>query len=769
MRRSNDANGWSLVRLLCWTGLLAGGYARISLGQTEARSDQLEEVIVTATKRSEKLGNVPISITALTQEALAQSEIRDFRDVAALVPGIELDSATSFGPSLTNVAIRGVSSTIGTSTTGIYLDDTPIQSRVQVTSFIGDPIPLTWDLDRVEVDRGPQGTLFGAGAEGGAVRFVSQEPSLTQFSGVVHSEVSDTWYGAPSYEGGIAAGGPLVDGTLGGRVSVWYRKDGGYVDRVDPLTGGTVDSNANRSDTKGIRLAIAYHPTDALTITPSINFQSQHVHDVGVFFQGLSNPEDGIFRNGRLLDQPVTDTFYLPSVKVGANLGFAELTSITSYYHRYAPNIWDVTNFLGALFGGYGSPRGPSYPTSYSQAGFSATYMEQNFISQELRLTSRDSSSPLSWVGGLFYSRVRQEDGEVMNSPTIAAVLDTTDPIENTAQYIVDTQVAVFGQIDYRVTPRLKLTAGVRVADVKFDATEYSSGALNAGVPPVYSGASRETPVTPKAGASFQFDENNLFYAYIAKGYRVGGVNTPLPSFCNGPTAPASYNSDSVWSYEIGAKDNLFDGRLQIDTSVYHINWNNIQQEVLVPTCGFEYITNAGKASINGADFAVSALIGGHFKPGLAVSYTDAHYTQTVVSDGAVIVDKGDAIGLVPQVPSPWNVTGSVEYSIDVSADWRLKLRMEDIFHSRNTGPFASYDPAAISYEPDIPPNPSTNLLNLRASASYGGVEIYAFVNNLANSTPLLNYGKDIIDTNLVYNTTLRPRTIGVGGNWHFQ
>ena len=130
--------------------------------------------------------------------------------------------------------------------------------------------------------------------------------------------------------------------------------------------------------------------------------------------------------------------------------------------------------------------------------------------------------------------------------------------------------------------PRLKLTAGVRVADVKFDATEYSSGALNAGVPPVYSGASRETPVTPKAGASFQYDENNLFYTYIAKGYRVGGVNTPLPSFCSGPTAPASYNSDSVWSYEIGAKDNLFDGRLQLDTSVYHINWNNIQQEVLV-------------------------------------------------------------------------------------------------------------------------------------------------------------------------------------------
>jgi iron complex outermembrane recepter protein len=732
------------------------------------KEDQLEEVTVTATKRTEKLGDVPISITALTQDALAQSSVRDLRDVAALVPGIELDMAPSFGPNLTNIAIRGVNSTIGTSTTGIYLDDTPIQSRVQSTSFVGDPIPLTWDLERVEVDRGPQGTLFGAGAEGGAVRFVSQEPSLTEFGGSAHSEVSATQYGAPSYESGIAAGGPLIDGMLGARISLWYRKDGGYVDRIDPLTGATVDPNANRSDTKGARLAVAFQPIDGLKITPSVNFQSQHIHDVGVFFEDLSDPQQGVFKNGRLVAQPFTDTLYLPSLKVEANVGFADLTSISSYYHRYAPNIWDVTNFLGALFGGYGSPLGPSYPTSYSQAGVSTDYMKQSFVSQELRLTSHDATAPLSWVSGLFYSRVRQEDGEVINSETIAKELDTEDPIDSTAQYIVDTQVAAFGQIDYRVISQLKLTAGVRVADVKYAATEYSTGALNAGVPPIYAGGSRETPVTPKAGVSFQYDENNLFYANVAKGYRVGGVNTPLPSFCNVPPAQSSYDSDSVWSYEVGAKNNLLGGSLQIDTSVFHINWNNIQQEVLVPSCGFEYITNAGKASINGLDFAVSALLFGHFKPSLAASYTDAHYSQTIVSDGAVIVDKGDAIGIVPQVPSPWNLTGALEYSKEISADWRLKARIEDIFHSRNNGPFASYDPAAISYEPDIPPNPSTNLLNLRVSATYASVEVYGFVNNLANSTPLLNYGKDIINTNLVYNTTLRPRTIGVGAYWRF-
>jgi iron complex outermembrane receptor protein len=736
------------------------------IGKSDATSPEaLGEIIVTATKRAENLNKVPISIAALSPEAMADSGVKSFRDVAALVPGIEFDSVSNWGPNLNNIAIRGVNSTIGTSTTGIYLDDTPIQSRVQSFSYIGQPLPLTWDLERVEVDRGPQGTLFGAGAEGGAVRFIPTAPSLTHFSGLAHSEVSETQEGGISYETGIAAGGPLVDNSLGGRISLWYRKDGGYVDRVDPFTGATVDENANRSESKAARIALEYRPMDTLTITPSINYQSQQTHDSGTFYEALSNAQEKVFDNGRLLQQPTTDSLYLASVKIEANLGFADLTSVSSYYHRNASTLFDNSNLMGALLGGYGNPSGPAYPTDYSQAAPGYINLKHSFISQELRLASSDAHAPLAWVAGVFYSRVRQEDNETIDSP----VYGPPNPILYTDQNILDTQVAAFGQLDYRATERLKLTAGVRIADVKYHAVQLVSGVLNTGVPPEASGDSRETPVTPKIGASFQYNENNLFYVSIAKGYRVGGVNTPLADYCNVNTpAPNTYNSDSVWSYEIGAKDSLLDGHLQVDTSVFHIDWKNIQQPVLIPSCGFEYFANLGEASSNGFDLALSAFIGTHFRAGLSAGYTNAHYTKTILINGIVTVDKGNAIGTVPQVPSPWNVTASAEYALDVVNDWRVTLRLEDVFHSKNPGPFASNDPAAISYAPEIPPNPSTNVLNFRLSAEYHQFEVEAFVNNLANSTPFLSRGQDTPASDLFYRTTLRPRTIGVGGYWHF-
>ncbi|MHB8817171.1 MAG: TonB-dependent receptor, partial [Steroidobacteraceae bacterium] len=448
------------------------------IGNSGDSHEALGEIIVTATKRSESLNKVPISIAALSPEAMEASGVKGFRDVAALVPGIEFDSVSNWGPNLSNIAIRGVNSTIGTSTTGIYLDDTPIQSRVQSFSYVGQPLPFTWDLERVEVDRGPQGTLFGAGAEGGAVRFIPTEPSLTQFSGLAHSEVSETKDGGLSYESGLAAGGPLVDESLGGRISLWYRRDGGYVDRVDPFTGATVDADANRSDSKAARVAMVYRPVDALTITPSINYQSQQTHDTGTFYEALSDPQQGVFDNGRLLRQPTVDSLYLPSVKVQANLSFAELTSISSYYHREASTLYDNTNLMGALLGGYGNPLGPAYPTGYSQAAPGYIALRQSFISQEVRLASIAGPEAFSWVAGVFYSRVRQEDSESIDSPVFASELATTNPILYTDQGILDTQVAAFGEIDYRATERLKLTAGVRVADVKYDAVQFVSGVL---------------------------------------------------------------------------------------------------------------------------------------------------------------------------------------------------------------------------------------------------------------------------------------------------
>ncbi len=189
-----------------------------------------KKIVVTATRRSEALSKVPISVTAINQEALDAHGMKDFQDIARFTPGVTIDS------SITNaISIRGISSSGGAGTTGIYIDDTPIQMR-SVGFNPDDTLPKTFDLDRVEVLRGPQGTLFGAGSEGGTVRYILTAPKLHGSSTYVRSELSTTTGGQPSYELGVAHGTALIDGTLGVRMSAWYRNDGGWIDRVDPTT-----------------------------------------------------------------------------------------------------------------------------------------------------------------------------------------------------------------------------------------------------------------------------------------------------------------------------------------------------------------------------------------------------------------------------------------------------------------------------------------------------------------------------------------------------
>src|ERR1700676_1647576 len=202
-----------------------------------AAAGGLEEIVVTATRREESINRVPISVTAFSQDMMDQKGIKDFSDVVRFTPGVSIDAGGTNA-----ISIRGISSSGGAGTTGIYIDDTPIQMR-SVGFNPDDTLPKTFDLDRVEVLRGPQGTLFGAGSEGGTVRYILTQPSLTKDSTYVRSETSYTQYGEPSYEAGIAQGGPIVDGVLGIRASAWYRKDGGWIDRVDPTTRAIVDKN----------------------------------------------------------------------------------------------------------------------------------------------------------------------------------------------------------------------------------------------------------------------------------------------------------------------------------------------------------------------------------------------------------------------------------------------------------------------------------------------------------------------------------------------
>src|SRR5580698_6978876 len=238
----------------------------------------LTEIVVTATRHEESLSKVPISVTAMSQDTMDQLGIKDFQDVARFTPGVTIDDSGTNA-----ISIRGISSSGGAGTTGIYIDDTPIQMR-SVGFNPDDTLPKTFDLDRVEVLRGPQGTLFGAGAEGGAVRYILTQPSTTTTDTYVRSELSYTQYGQPSAEFGVARGQPVVDGVFGVRASIWYRYDRGWIDRVDPTTGATVNHNVNYSNSIMARLAAAWTPTAALSITPSILYQRQDKHDDSTYW-----------------------------------------------------------------------------------------------------------------------------------------------------------------------------------------------------------------------------------------------------------------------------------------------------------------------------------------------------------------------------------------------------------------------------------------------------------------------------------------------------
>ncbi len=217
---------------------------------------QLAEITVTATRREESLSKVPISVSAFSQETMDQRGVKDITDLVRYTPGVSIDQTGT-----NNISIRGISSSGGAGTTGIYIDDTPIQMR-SLGFNPDDTLPKTFDLDRVEVLRGPQGTLFGAGSEGGTVRYILTQPSLTTASTYVKSEVSSTQYGEPSYEAGIAHGGPIIDDVLGYRASIWYRKDGGWIDRVDPTTLAVVDHDANSDESFVVRLASVWRPIE---------------------------------------------------------------------------------------------------------------------------------------------------------------------------------------------------------------------------------------------------------------------------------------------------------------------------------------------------------------------------------------------------------------------------------------------------------------------------------------------------------------------------
>ncbi len=782
----------------------------------------LEEVVVTATRREERLQDVPISVSAFSQEKLDVQGLRNIDDLTRLTPGVSftrngMSASANYNDENSNINIRGIDSTAGTSTTGIYIDDTPVQSR-HLGFAATNVYPALFDLDRVEVLRGPQGTLFGAGAEGGVVRFLMPQPGLTSNSGYLRSELAATQSGDPSYEIGAAAGGPIVQNTLGFRVSASYRRDGGWVDKVayslvnpaDPATPlialQDLEKNSNWQETTTFRAALRWAVTENVEVTPSVYYQNLKINDTAAYWPSLSNPGKATYRNGNALTNPATDPFWLGAVRVDWNTGIGQLTSNTSYYSRSQHSTSDYTQYLRATF--LGAP----YPPSGAM-GRALFRDEQENYYQEFRLASSDSGARVAWNTGLFYSHMSENIPEYIIDPTLDAetggVYCSVTPCPNGLWYyqpltrVIDTQYAAFGEASFKFTPALKATLGLRLSHVSYRSSLNYGGAFVGSAQLTSDVSASENPVTPKAVLAWQPDGNNLLYASAAKGYRVGGANGDVGEICDTPYnggpgdltqlglpigadgkrhVPEQYSSDSLWSYELGAKNTLLDHRLQINSTLFYVDWTNIQQSVYLLSCGEQLFLNLGRARSLGGD--VDML----FKPvdslllELTVAYVSAKYTRTSCAGdltfNGTLCSNGDGSVLASPIASkndvlpgaPWNWIAAAEWAFASINGHAPYLRVDYRYGTAQSGMQPIQNGNNASSDPTIPGLPSTHSLALRGGLRFGGFDVSLFAQNLTNTHPVLFKSRDLADPSdqLYFERGLRPRTLGITAAYRY-
>ena len=418
----------------------------------------LQEVVVTATRREEAIQRVPVSVQAITGAQIEAAGIREMPDVARLTPSLQINvSVSPYSGTSNNVAIRGIASNAGQPTTGIYIDDTPIQPL----SGSNTVFPLVFDLNRVEVLRGPQGTLFGSGSEGGAIRFIQEQPSLTQYTGYARAEGANTEGHAASYELGAAYGGPIIDDVLGFRVNAYYRQDGGWID-YGPVSSFTVNhangmglgaaatmipdesavtKNINWEDSRVFHAALRWQPISNLTITPSLFYQRQDFgYPSNTFWLAGSNPGANSYFIPQFTPGPVgstvcsgpkcpdpgplsqltlptglfaNTTLNVQALNIQWNIGdFATLTSTTSYVHKGEVDNYDTTIYYEVV--AIDKALQP-FPLP---GQFSPTWSEEsaNTFSQEFRLNG--TSKYLNWQVGGYLQNINQHNFEYEENNT---------------------------------------------------------------------------------------------------------------------------------------------------------------------------------------------------------------------------------------------------------------------------------------------------------------------------------------------------------------
>ncbi len=733
-------------------------------------SDQIPEILVTAQKRAERLQDIPMSVTAISAEDINRAGARDFNDLLLSIPGVSY-AGTRLG--LSNFSIRGISTTAANPTVGIYLDDV---SLVTIgTAFSGAMQPMPVDLERIEVMKGPQGTLYGGSAMGGAIKYVSRKPVLNDFSVTFGGEFGSVDHGGATYGGESFINLPLVDDRLALRIGGAYRLDAGYIDNIKnggvqvwtesatlprapfepvsyPSQSEFARNEYNSRSTTVARASALYQPVDSLNVLPVATIQRTYQPNSDEFFTNL--PE---FQNSNRFNQPEHDDFDIYSLQITGSLPGVTLTSLTGYVDRDIDFVGDFSLFIGMLT-----------PGLLSADSYNVSSTRTKTFSQEFRAASADGDAPLKWIVGLYYSHQSDYYAQAIDTVGAGAFYgDGTDIVFATDTLTRTRQEAVFGDLTYSPGARWSFAAGLRWFDIQQRIDGGGDGIDNGGRTQVSDRRSTNIGVTPRFSMSYQFLNDHMVYASAAKGFRPGGPNalgTNSPE-C-GPSlaqlglerTPASYQSDSLWSYEVGAKNEFPGMQGMLNIAVFHTDWKKIQQSITLGSCAMSYVGNVGAARVDGAELSAEFPVARNFRVGGTIAYT-----QTKVTRSALGVDAQVGEELLDTPKSMDSVYG--EYRLALPGDWSGGLRTEYDYHGSNLRQFASLQTVAYpnGMSGEIPDATQVQAAYhvVNASAFWGNAKLQCrlYVDNVLDAAPYLDFRRV---PGFSGATTLRPRTIGI-------
>ena len=803
MRRSFCAVGFAFASTLAVRGAPAA---------EAGPPNQLEEIVVTAQKRTASIQDVPFSVQAVNEQQILNSGAGNLVDLARNIAGLTI---ADLGPGQSQIAIRGISSgqvirdQPGVKEqVGVYLDESPIS----IALFTPD-LEL-FDLDRFEVLRGPQGTLFGSGSEAGTLRYITNQPKLRVFEGLSDVSLEEPQDGTFGGYARTAVNAPLGD-TAAVRFAAYAHHLPGFINAIQP--SGSVIHGVNDGNRDGLRLSVLWKPVDQLSITPRIVYQNLSTDGFPRvdLYNILANPYTttqpavtiGEREQYTQLREGLSDDFTLTDLKVDYDFGPASLTSISSYTNRRVIVTRDATSLTGSVtydvFGGVPQVR-------ISSPLIDHTHL--NVLSEELRLASNGQTT-FDWLAGGFFQHIGRRYGQDLPTPGYDALnAGAKFPLGPNPVGLVDTpfysdityrqtQYAAFGEATYHVTNQFGITGGIRYYNYKEDRVLNFNGVFAADTPPGgVPGTVSSDGVSPRGILSYKIDEDTQFNAQVSKGFRLGGINDPINIPLCSPQDLVTFGGQKSWkdettkNYELGGKFRFLDRKVTLNVSAFYTDIQDLQATVTAGTCSSRIVYNVPKARSQGVEAELFARPNTTWDFGLSATWVDAkllssvNSTQTVGGVTTTTPIGGLADGnRLPTAPQFQGVA-SVGYTLPLNEkDFFSVLTVQYVgssysqFENEEPG-FGSVggtspNAASLRLYGGVPAGtvfsfdsklPSYSLGNLRAGLRGERWEIAGYINNLWDEYARLALDYERGRAARVGFLTNQPRTFGIATQFKF-